>query len=91
MQALEINFCQIREDFHFENLELSRVLYDRLCGIPPILATKLVKDVKATTGSDEKEGDKLSYAGATGAVQKKGAKRFKKDEKISFQEKMWIG
>ena len=91
MQALEINFCQIREDFHFENLELSRVLYDRLCGIPPILATKLVKDVKATTGSDEEEGDKLSYAGATGAVQKKGAKRFKKDEKISFQEKMWIG
>ena len=56
-----------------------------------MLAIKLVKDVKATKGSDEKEGDKLSYAGATSGVQKKGAKRFKKDEKISFQKKMWIG
>ena len=56
-----------------------------------MLATKLVEDVKATTGSNEKEGDKLFYAGATGAVQQKGAKRFKKDENISFQKEMWIG
>ena len=85
--SLARNFCQSHKDFRFENLELPRVLFDRLCGIPPILATKLVKDVKTATGSDEKEDDKLSYAGATDAVQKKGAKRFKKDEKISFQKK----
>ena len=61
-------------------------LLGRLCGIPPSLAIKVVKDLKETTGSHQKEDEKLPYAGTTGDVQKKGAKRFKKDDKISFQK-----